>query len=185
MPFPGLTWGMLQVNTTVSHWTLIHAACHEAARRADARLRVAKSEWEGAALRNSGTLTNNLLPVRRWPTSLSGLQRSFAATASGWKGSPAIQQHPVNDVRPRSLIAGRGLSCGRPCDVSVCMLVVHANGMVVHARLMQGSSCSTIAWQACSCAAAGSSPWLQSCIACHSHKAAYKASDAVQTPLRL
>ena len=54
----------LQLPHTTSHWTLIHASCHEAARRADARLRVAKAEWEGAALRNSGTLTNNMLPVR-------------------------------------------------------------------------------------------------------------------------
>ena len=56
----------VQVHTTVSHWTLIHSNCHEAARRADARLRVAKSEWDGAALRNSGTRTNNLLPVCPW-----------------------------------------------------------------------------------------------------------------------
>ena len=47
----------------VSHWNLIHIACHEAARRADASLRVAKREWEGATLRNGGTLTNNLMPV--------------------------------------------------------------------------------------------------------------------------
>ena len=52
-----------QVQSTVSHWNLIHLACHEAARRADASLRTAKSEWEGAALRNGGTLANNLLPV--------------------------------------------------------------------------------------------------------------------------
>lgn len=49
--------------STVSHWNLIHVTCHEAARRADASLRVAKREWEGATLRNAGTLTNNLLPV--------------------------------------------------------------------------------------------------------------------------
>ena len=51
------------MHSTVSHWNLIHLACHEAARRADASLRTAKSEWEGATLRNGGTLANNLLPV--------------------------------------------------------------------------------------------------------------------------
>ena len=50
--------------STVSHWNLIHMACHEAARRADAHLRPAKAELEGATLRNGGTLTNNILPVR-------------------------------------------------------------------------------------------------------------------------
>jgi hypothetical protein len=31
--------------------------------RADIALRIPKREWEGAALRNSETLTNNLLPI--------------------------------------------------------------------------------------------------------------------------
>jgi E3 ubiquitin-protein ligase UBR4 len=38
-------------------------ACHAAARRADIALRTPKREWEGAALRNSETLCNNLLPI--------------------------------------------------------------------------------------------------------------------------
>ncbi|KAK9863771.1 hypothetical protein WJX84_004776 [Apatococcus fuscideae] len=53
-----------QVHMTVSHFNLIHFDCHAAARRADSSLRVAKREWEGATLRNGGTLTNNLLPVK-------------------------------------------------------------------------------------------------------------------------
>ena len=48
---------------TVSHFNLIHINCHAAARRADSSLRAAKREWEGATLRNGGTLANNLLPV--------------------------------------------------------------------------------------------------------------------------
>ena len=53
----------MQVHLTVSHFNLIHLSCHGAARRADSNLRVSKREWEGATLRNGGTLTNNLLPV--------------------------------------------------------------------------------------------------------------------------
>ena len=48
---------------TVSHFNAIHFACHAAARRADIALRTPKREWEGASLRNSETLCNNLLPV--------------------------------------------------------------------------------------------------------------------------
>ena len=48
---------------TVSHFNAIHFACHASARRADIALRTPKREWEGAALRNSETLCNNLLPV--------------------------------------------------------------------------------------------------------------------------
>ncbi len=54
----------MQIHMTVSHFNLIHISCHAAARRADSSLRVPKREWEGATLRNGGTLTNNLLPVR-------------------------------------------------------------------------------------------------------------------------
>lgn len=54
----------LQVHCTVSHFSLIHVACHQAARRADAALRHPKREWEGATLRNGETLCNNLVPVR-------------------------------------------------------------------------------------------------------------------------
>ena len=47
----------------MSHFNAIHFACHASARRADIALRTPKREWEGAALRNSETLCNNLLPV--------------------------------------------------------------------------------------------------------------------------
>ena len=52
------------MHCTVSHFSLIHVACHQAARRADAALRHPKREWEGATLRNGETLCNNLVPVR-------------------------------------------------------------------------------------------------------------------------
>ena len=56
----------------VSHATAIHFACHRTARRADAARRRAVREWEGAALRNSGTKCNVLLPIPP-PTLSSGV----------------------------------------------------------------------------------------------------------------
>eukprot|EP00246_Nothoceros_aenigmaticus_P013242 TRINITY_DN4479_c0_g3_i1.p1 TRINITY_DN4479_c0_g3~~TRINITY_DN4479_c0_g3_i1.p1 ORF type:complete len:905 (+),score=186.28 TRINITY_DN4479_c0_g3_i1:47-2716(+) len=52
------------VYTTVSHFNVIHFQCHVEAKRADASLKNPKKEWEGAALRNSETLCNNLFPLR-------------------------------------------------------------------------------------------------------------------------
>jgi E3 ubiquitin-protein ligase UBR4 len=52
-----------QTLCTVSHFNAIHFSCHQSAKRADVALRTPKREWEGAALRNSETLCNNLLPV--------------------------------------------------------------------------------------------------------------------------
>jgi E3 ubiquitin-protein ligase UBR4 len=52
------------VYTTVSHFNVIHFQCHQEAKRADASLKNPKKEWEGAALRNSETLCNNLFPLR-------------------------------------------------------------------------------------------------------------------------
>ena len=66
---------------TVSHFNAIHFACHASARRADIALRTPKREWEGAALRNSETLCNNLLPV------LGGAgvrDSSYRRAAEGW-----------------------------------------------------------------------------------------------------
>ena len=56
----------------VSHAIAIHFACHRTARRADAARRRAVREWEGAALRNSGTKCNVLLPIPP-PTLSSGI----------------------------------------------------------------------------------------------------------------
>ena len=49
--------------TTVSHFNLIHFACHRDATRAERTLKQPKEEWEGACLRNSQTKCNNLLPI--------------------------------------------------------------------------------------------------------------------------
>jgi E3 ubiquitin-protein ligase UBR4 len=52
------------IYTTVSHFNVIHFTCHQEAKRADAKLKAPKKEWEGAALRNSETLTNSIFPLR-------------------------------------------------------------------------------------------------------------------------
>jgi len=49
--------------TTVTHFNPIHFQCHREAVRSDRRLKPPKSEWEGAAIRNSHTLCNNLFPI--------------------------------------------------------------------------------------------------------------------------
>lgn len=54
----------MQAWISVSHFNLIHSSCHQAAKQADAGLRVPKREWEGATLRNGETLCNNLLPLK-------------------------------------------------------------------------------------------------------------------------
>ena len=50
--------------TTVTHFNTIHFSCHAKAVRADASLKTPKREWDGAAIRNSHTLCNNLFPIR-------------------------------------------------------------------------------------------------------------------------
>lgn len=52
------------VYTTVSHFNIIHFQCHQEAKRADAALKNPKKEWEGATLRNNGTLCNCIFPLR-------------------------------------------------------------------------------------------------------------------------
>eukprot|EP00468_Gymnochlora_sp_CCMP2014_P014335 CAMPEP_0167769544 /NCGR_PEP_ID=MMETSP0110_2-20121227/17363_1 /TAXON_ID=629695 /ORGANISM="Gymnochlora sp., Strain CCMP2014" /LENGTH=953 /DNA_ID=CAMNT_0007658503 /DNA_START=1030 /DNA_END=3892 /DNA_ORIENTATION=+ len=49
--------------TSVTHFNMIHYTCHEEAVRADAKLKPMKREWEGATIRNSHTLCNNLFPM--------------------------------------------------------------------------------------------------------------------------
>ncbi|PKU69107.1 auxin transport protein BIG [Dendrobium catenatum] len=51
------------VYTTVSHFNIIHFQCHQEAKRADAKLRNPKKEWEGATLRNNKTLCNSIFPI--------------------------------------------------------------------------------------------------------------------------
>eukprot|EP00178_Gracilaria_changii_P004699 TRINITY_DN1766_c0_g1_i1.p1 TRINITY_DN1766_c0_g1~~TRINITY_DN1766_c0_g1_i1.p1 ORF type:complete len:5290 (-),score=625.38 TRINITY_DN1766_c0_g1_i1:1714-17583(-) len=48
--------------TTVTHMNAIHITCHKEAARMDRSSR--RDEWDGASLRNSQTLCNNMFPVR-------------------------------------------------------------------------------------------------------------------------
>jgi len=73
--------------STVSHFNLIHLACHGAARRADAALRQPKREWEGATRRNGDTLCNNLLPI---PGPSTPSDAYAAAVAMWWDNLAAL-----------------------------------------------------------------------------------------------
>lgn len=68
--------------STVTAFNVIHVACHHEAARADRSMRVPKTEWEGAALRNSRVACNSLLPLRSPTTSEEryqlGLERHMA-----------------------------------------------------------------------------------------------------------
>jgi E3 ubiquitin-protein ligase UBR4 len=55
--------GIAPFLSTVTHFTVIHYKCHKAAMKADKLLRPPKTEWEGAILRNSQTLCNNMFPI--------------------------------------------------------------------------------------------------------------------------
>ena len=48
---------------TVTHFNAIHISCHEQAARADRNRPGSRDVWDGATLRNSDTLCNNLLPM--------------------------------------------------------------------------------------------------------------------------
>lgn len=56
--------GSATLVSTVTAFNVIHVACHHEAARADRSMRVPKTEWEGAALRNSRVACNSLLPMR-------------------------------------------------------------------------------------------------------------------------
>ena len=68
--------------SSVAPFNVIHLACHHEAARADRSMRVPKTEWEGATLRNSRVACNSLLPLRSPTTSSDryqiGLDRHMA-----------------------------------------------------------------------------------------------------------
>jgi len=49
---------------TVTQFNAIHLSCHNESCRADANMRPAKKEWEGAQIRNQHTKCNNLFPLK-------------------------------------------------------------------------------------------------------------------------
>jgi len=77
---PAANGDMSQTVCTVSHFNAIHFSCHASAKRADVALRIPKREWEGAVLRNSETLCNNLLPV----SSSTISESTYAAAVDAW-----------------------------------------------------------------------------------------------------
>ena len=64
--------------TTVTHFNVIHFTCHNDAVKADKKLKPPKTEWEGATIRNSHTLCNNLFPIWGYSIDLA----TYAAKAS-------------------------------------------------------------------------------------------------------
>lgn len=78
----GGSGGASALVSTVTAFNVIHVACHHEAARADRSMRVPKTEWEGAALRNSRVACNSLLPLRSPTTSEEryqlGLERHMA-----------------------------------------------------------------------------------------------------------
>lgn len=72
----------LALISTVTAFNVIHVPCHNEAARADRSMRVPKTEWEGAGLRNSRVACNSLLPLRSPTTSeeryQQGLDRHMA-----------------------------------------------------------------------------------------------------------
>jgi E3 ubiquitin-protein ligase UBR4 len=54
--------------TSVTHFNVVHFQCHKDAAKADKKLKPPKTEWEGATIRNSHTLCNNLFPI--WSTTV-------------------------------------------------------------------------------------------------------------------
>jgi E3 ubiquitin-protein ligase UBR4 len=96
---------------TVSHFNAIHFACHAAARRADIALRTPKREWEGASLRNSETLCNNLLPVFAGRVG----EPSFARAAGAWweNVAAAVGKTEPASARLRLALADVAMLLGR------------------------------------------------------------------------
>ena len=96
--------------SSVSHFNAIHFSCHAAARRADIALRTPKREWEGAALRNSETLTNNLLPVAGLE---SGAEAYARAVESWWENLAAAGRPEPPSARLRLALGDVAMLLGR------------------------------------------------------------------------
>ena len=105
--------------TTVTPFNVIHMSCHHEAARADRSMRVPKTEWEGAALRNSRVACNSLLPLRS-PTTTEeryhlGLERHMSnlGEVSLWKRSFALPRRTV---------------CSVPESLPVCVTIMRRRG---------------------------------------------------------
>jgi hypothetical protein len=81
-----------KVVTSVTAFNLIHFSCHAEACKADRALKQPKSEWDGAALRNSRVSCNGMLPLRG-PHSMDeayriAVEKYFARLASVGQQGP-------------------------------------------------------------------------------------------------
>jgi hypothetical protein len=92
--------------TSVSHFNVIHVACHAAAKAADASLRQPKREWQGATLRNGNVLCNCLLPLAA-PAPGKADTAYAAAVAAYWQ-----QVVAAPSSREAAAAAGGGAGVG-------------------------------------------------------------------------
>jgi len=89
-------------------FNLIHVSCHRDAVRAEKGGKTARSEWDGAALRNQQTPCNNLLPL--WGGTVP---RSAYANAVDrfWSMSSNVARLPESRGRPLVHVLGGLLRC--------------------------------------------------------------------------
>eukprot|EP00982_Pelagococcus_subviridis_P008495 30846-Pelagococcus_subviridis.AAC.11 len=119
--------------SSVSHFNAIHFACHAAARRADVALRTPKREWEGAALRNSETLTNNLLPILAARVSSSAYA---AAVESWWENVSNVGRPEAVSARLRIAIGDVAMLIGRFATGASFSADCHGGGRESNARAL-------------------------------------------------
>ncbi|KAJ9510252.1 hypothetical protein QJQ45_015730, partial [Haematococcus lacustris] len=117
--------------TSVTYFNVIHAACHAAARRADASLRTPKKEWDGASLRNGEVRCNMLLPLPGLRLPETALEEGLAAH---WEALQALGPCLDTPSRPSSRSNAASSS-----NASTSSNGVHAAARAVGASMSQDS----------------------------------------------
>lgn len=85
--------------SNVTHFTVIHASCHENAAKAERSRGKPKSEWEGATIRNQHTKCNNWVPIRGPHTSDTVYFREVARMFSRAEPEICHLQNAIHDLR--------------------------------------------------------------------------------------
>ncbi|CAM9374506.1 unnamed protein product [Chrysoparadoxa australica] len=89
--------------SSTSAFNIIHISCHDKASKAERGLRTPKSEWEGAALRNSRVQCNTVLPLRGAATPKeayrSSLDKHFTMLQEVGHSSASRLSVVLHDVR--------------------------------------------------------------------------------------
>ncbi len=101
--------GSLLILST-SAFNVLHFSCHKKAEHADKNLRNPKSEWEGAALRNSRMQCNSMLPIRN-PCSSTGNPMSRGGIGSvevSWTQCLDVHFINIHEVMQSELYASGG-----------------------------------------------------------------------------